>query len=53
MNVDEAIKAYEEKFGGLPLFLLMGASDEVIAEKLSACLETGRELEPDDPEAEY
>ena len=53
MTKDEAIKAYEEKFGGWPAFLLMGASDEYIIEALTKCLETGKELEAEDPDADY
>ena len=45
-KVDDVIKAYEERFGGYPAFLLMGADDEEIIEALSECLETGKELEP-------
>ena len=48
MTVEEVIKAYEERFGGYPAFLLMGADDAVIIEKLSRCLEEDEELEPDD-----
>ena len=29
-NVDEAIRAYADMFGGFPAFLFMGASDEEI-----------------------
>lgn len=47
-KVDEVIRAYEEKFGGYPEFLLAGASDEVIVEKLTVCLESGEELEPEE-----
>ena len=46
-KVDEVIKAYEDKFGGYPSFLLMGADDEEIIKALSKCLETGKELEMD------
>ena len=53
MSVEEVKAAYIEKFGGYPEFLLMGADDETIIEKLSRCLETGEELEPDDPNAYY
>lgn len=53
MTKDEAIKAYEEKFGGWPAFLLMGASDEYIVAALTKCLETGKELEAEDPDADY
>lgn len=53
MTKDEVMKAYEKKFGGIPSFLLMGASDEFIIEALIRCLETGKELEAEEPEADY
>ena len=53
MSKEEVIKAYEQKFGGYPAFLLMGASDEYIVEALTKCLETGKELEAEDPGADY
>lgn len=53
MSVDEVIKAYEEKFGGYPAFLLMGASDEEIISALTECIESGEELKPFDPDADY
>ena len=53
MKVEEVIKAYEDKFGGYPAFLLMGADDETIIRKLTKCLETGEELEPEEEEDIY
>lgn len=53
MNVEEVKQAYITKFGGYPSFLLMGADDDEIIEKLSECLRTGKELEAPDPDAEY
>lgn len=53
MTKDEAIKAYEKKSGGWPAFLLMGASDEHIVAALTKCLETGKELEAEDPDLDY
>ena len=53
MSVEEVMKAYEAKFGGLPLFLLRGMDDDEIVRVLSKCLETGEELEPEDPDADY
>lgn len=53
MGLEEVKQAYIEMFGGYPSFLLMGADDDYIIEKLSKCLETGRELEPEDVEADY
>ena len=52
-KVDDVIEKYEEKFGGVPYFLIMGASDEYIIEALSKCIETGKELKPDDPNGVY
>lgn len=49
----EVIKAYEDRFGGVPSFLLMGADDDYIVEALTKCLETGKELEAEDPDADY
>ena len=45
MTVNEAIEAYEKKFGGYPAFLLMGADDETIIKELTRCVKTGKELE--------
>ena len=53
MTKDEVMKAYEKKFGGVPYFLIMGASDEYIIEALIKCLETGKELEAEDQDADY
>lgn len=53
MDVEEVKQKYIEKFGGYPLFLLMDASDEYIIQALTKCLETGKELEPEDPDADY
>lgn len=49
MTADEAIRAYTEKFGGFPVFLFMGAADEIIIERVEEALRTGLEIEaPDD-----
>lgn len=48
MTVEEVKEAYEKKFGGLPMFLLMSADDEYIVEALSKCLETGQEYQGDE-----
>ena len=53
VNVEEIKAAYIEKFGGYPSFLFMGVDDETIAETLMKCLESGKELEPPDPDADY
>ena len=49
----EAETAYIEKFGGLPTFLIMDAEDEYVIRALTKCLETGKELEAEDPDADY
>ena len=53
MTVEDVRAAYIKKFGGYPSFLLMGADDETIIKKLSKCLETGEELEPEESDADY
>ena len=53
MTVEEAKKAYIEKFGGYPAFLLMGADDEFIIDVLTRCVESGKELEAEDPDDMY
>ena len=53
MTAEEAIAKYTERFGGYPAFLLMGASDEEIVAALTACIESGQELQPDHSDAEY
>jgi hypothetical protein len=53
MKVEEVKQAYIERFGGYPSFLLMGADDDYIIEKLSKCLETGQELEPENEDDLY
>ena len=50
MDVEEVKAKYIEMFGGYPAFLLMGADDDYIKEKLSECIRTGKELEPDEDE---
>ncbi len=53
MTAEEAITKYTERFGGFPAFLLMGASDEEIVAALTACIESGQELQPDHSDADY
>lgn len=49
----EAVKEkYIEMFGGYPYFLLMGADEEYIVEQLKRCIESGKELQPEE-DAEY
>jgi hypothetical protein len=45
MTVDEAIRAYTERFGGFPAFLFMGASDDVIIDAVKKAVSTGEEIE--------
>lgn len=50
----EKVKAeYEKMFGGYPSFLLMDASDEEIIAALKPCIESGKEYEAPDPDADY
>lgn len=53
MTRDEAIKAYEERFGGFPYFLLMGAPDDVIVWKVRRALRLNREIEPEEEDGDY
>lgn len=53
MTRDEAIKAYEERFGGFPYFLLMGAPDDIIVWKVRRALRLNREIEPDEADGDY
>ena len=50
MGVEEVKAKYIEMFGGYPAFLLMGADDDYIIEALTKCIETGKELEAEDPD---
>ena len=47
MSLEEVKAKYIEMFGGYPSFLLMGADDDYIIEKLSECIRTGKEYEPE------
>ena len=47
MNIEKAIDAYIEKFGGFPAFCLMGMPDEEVAALITRALETGEELKFD------
>ena len=48
MTREEAIKAYEDKFGGFPYFLMMGTSDEMLVREVEKALESGEEIEPEE-----
>lgn len=47
MTAEQAIAAYEERFGGWPLFIMMSATDEYIIERVAEALRTGNEIEAD------
>lgn len=48
MTREEAIKAYEDKFGGFPYFLMMGVLDEILVREVEKALESGEEIEPEE-----
>lgn len=45
MTRKEAIDMYKERYGGFPIFLFMGASDEFIIEAVRKSLESGEKIE--------
>lgn len=53
MTLEEATAAYIERFGGYPTFLLRGVDEEYIISALTACIESGKELEPERSDCEY
>lgn len=53
MTRQEAIDAYTERFGGFPYYLFMGAPDDDVIYKVRRALVTGREIEPEVPDADY
>lgn len=53
MTRDEAIKAYTDKFGGFPYFLMMGAPDNVVVEAVEKSLQTEQEIKPAHKDAIY
>ena len=53
MTDEEAIKMYTDKFGGFPYFLFLGAPDEKIVEAVEKALNTGKEIEAENPNADY
>ena len=52
-TAEQAVAAYEERFGGWPHYLMMDASDEVIVFEVRHALRTGREIEADNPRVVY
>ena len=53
MTAQEARDAYIARFGGFPEFLFMGASDVEIVSAVKKAIETGKEIEAADMEADY
>ena len=53
MTREQALKAYTNKFGGFPYFLMMGAPDNAIVEAVEKSLQTGQEIEPAHKDAIY
>ena len=53
MSFEEARDKYIEMFGGYPYFLLMGLDDEEAAAELIKCINSGKEMEAPDPDADY
>ncbi len=49
MTREEAIRAYEEKFGGFPYFLFMTASDEYLIWEVRRSLRRGKKIEAPTP----
>ena len=53
-KAESIIDQYIEKFGGFPSFLLMGMSDEELAEMMAESLRTGKPLKIEtEKEADY
>ena len=50
---EEAIKAYEDKFGGFPYFLMMGVPDEVVVAAVEKSLKTGEKIKPEEEDVIY
>lgn len=46
MTREEAINKYVDEFGGWPYFLMMGASDEYVVQRVEEALKTGEEIKP-------
>ena len=50
---EQAEQAYIERFGGWPSFLTRGMSEGRVIFEVRHALRTGREIEADDPSADY
>lgn len=46
MTYEEAVKAYTDKWGGIPYFLMMSMPQEEAARMLEQAVESGKEIEP-------
>ena len=53
IEVKEAIKLYTDKFGGFPYFLFMGASEDIIINKIMKALKTGKTITAEDVDIDY
>ena len=53
MTAEEAIRAYTDRFGGFPIFLFMGAADNVIIAAVEKALKTGEEIEAQDNDSVF
>ena len=51
-TVEEVRNEYIDMFGGYPAFLLMGADEQEEIKLLEECIESGKELEPEE-DADY
>lgn len=52
MTKEEALKAYEDRFGGVPMFLWTADAEYVVA-AVDECLASGKEYEYPDEDADY
>lgn len=41
---EDAVRAYSERFGGFPSFLMMGATDEAVIAEVRHSIVTGRKM---------
>lgn len=48
MTRDEAVAAYEDRFGGFPWFLFMGSEDEELVKAVEGALRTGEPVRAED-----
>lgn len=50
---EQAERAYADRFGGFPSYLLMGAPDERVVGEVRHALRTGRAIRAAEPGADY